>query len=185
MPRLPRPWSEGPPVIPGPALSPCERTAVFSRCGRYRYTLGRRWSVDGEHIVWIMLNPSQADETNDDATIRRCMSFSRIWGYGGLIVVNLYALCATNPRQLLSVADPVGPDNDCHVAEVLFPARRRTVIAAWGANPLAQARARVVLSITRRDIDCLGLTGTGHPRHPLYVPATQPRVAYARQGFSL
>lgn len=166
---------------PGLALPPCERTAVFSRCRRFRYALGRRWSMGVEQIVWIMLNPSKADETNDDATIRRCVSFSRGWGYGGLIVVNLYALCASKPAELLRVADPVGPDNDCHVAEVcagLSSMRRRTVIAAWGSHPLAEARAEHVLSIARGDIVCLGLTATGHPRHPLYVRETQPRVSY-------
>ncbi|MDR6756784.1 hypothetical protein J2Y48_002077 [Mycoplana sp. BE70] len=168
-------------MSPGRAFPPCERAAVFSRCGRYRYTLDRRWSEDGGQLVWIMLNPSRADGDVDDATIRRCMCFTRFWGYGALIVVNLYAQCATKPKELMGVADPVGPDNDFHLARIcaaLSSARRRAIIAAWGAHPLAQARAGQVLSIAGRHIDCLGLTGTGYPRHPLYVPATQPRVAY-------
>ncbi|WP_281414458.1 DUF1643 domain-containing protein [Rhizobium sp. ARZ01] len=142
--------------------------------------LGRRWSENGGNIVWIMLNPSKADSVMDDPTVRRCMAFSRAWGYGGLNVVNLYAMCATTPDELRLVEDPVGPDNDSHIAEVctaLAPMDRHTVVAAWGAHPLAQARARHVLSIVGHDVDCLGMTRTGQPRHPLYVPAMQSRTS--------
>lgn len=161
-------------------LPPCNRTAVFSRCGRYRYVLGRRWCWDAGQVVWIMLNPSKADDAGDDPTIRRCMSFSQAWGYGGMTVVNLYALRATEPKELVDAADPVGPDNDAYVAETCAASEAGAVVAAWGAHPLARARAGDVLSIAGRDINCLGLTGSGYPRHPLYVPAKQPRVTYFR-----
>lgn len=87
-------------------------TAGISECGTYRYWLCREWSPGLDSLVWLMLNPSTADATQDDPTIRRCMGFARRWGYGGITVVNLYAYRATNPRDLLTAADPVGPEND-------------------------------------------------------------------------
>ena len=160
----------------------CFGAAVFSGCGHYRYALARRWSDEPDRIVWIMLNPSRAGAAPDDPTIRRCMSFSRSWGYGGMTVVNLYALCAADPDRLRQAEDPVGPENDLHVARACTgssheTAGRRDIIAAWGAHPLATARAGLVLSIAGPHIDCLGMTIAGHPRHPLYVPSTQLRLA--------
>jgi hypothetical protein len=89
-------------------------TAVLSDCGTYRYRLGRRWA-EGPVDVWIMLNPSTADATVDDRTIRRCMEFSRRWGAGALVVGNLFALRATDPAELVRHPDPIGPDNDEHL----------------------------------------------------------------------
>lgn len=151
--------------------------AIFSGCGRYRYRLERSWCPDRAPLVWIMLNPSRADADTDDPTIRRCTAFSRAWGYGAMIVVNLYALCATDPDDLRAAADPVGADNDGHIRRVCRPGRR-DIVAAWGTHPLARARALRVLSIIAADISCLGLTKTGQPRHPLYVPASQPRLSW-------
>ena len=161
----------------------CFGAAVFSSCGRYRYALARCWSDQPGRIVWIMLNPSRAGATRDDPTIRRCTAFSRSWGYGGMTVVNLYALCTADPDQLQHAEDPVGPENDIHVARTCAwslsaTAGRRDVIAAWGAHPLAAARAGLVLSIAGLRVDCLGMTLAGHPRHPLYVPSSQPRLAF-------
>lgn len=96
-----------PPVVdPGPAPG---RAAVLSPCGRYRYELTRRWAP-GPLVGWVMLNPSRADAHTDDPTVRRCVGFAHRWGYGGLIIRNLYALRATDPAALADHLDPVGPD---------------------------------------------------------------------------
>lgn len=150
-----------------------EATAVISRCGNYRYELTRAWGP-GAMVEFIMLNPSTADATANDPTIRRCMSFARLWGYDGILVRNLYAYRATDPKELTRAKDPFGPDNDRYLG-VSDAAR---TIAAWGANPAAQfwwhsagnnGRPRVIRR--RSGLYCLGLTAAGHPRHPLYVPA--------------
>src|SRR5262249_14212908 len=89
------------------------RAAVISDCGRYRYSLTRRWGDAAEpRALFVMLNPSTADAEQDDPTIRRCIGFAKAWGMGSLEVVNLYALRATDPAALLSAPDPIGPKND-------------------------------------------------------------------------
>jgi hypothetical protein len=119
-----------------------------------------------------MLNPSTADTNTDDPTIRRCVGFARGWGYGGILVVNLFALRATNPRQLRSHTNPVGRGNDRRIAAAVT--EMDLVVCAWGSHPLAARRAETVLRILRRfracpEIRCLGITKDGAPRHPLYV----------------
>lgn len=93
------------------------RSAVISEDGLYRYRLDRRWGY-GPRVAWIMLNPSTADSEAEDATSRRVQAFSRRWGFSALTVVNLYAWRATDPTDLWTAQDPVGPENDRHIAEV-------------------------------------------------------------------
>jgi len=121
-----------------------------------------------------MLNPSTADETEDDPTVRRCVDFARRWGFARLKVVNLYAYCATHPRELRDVADPVGPAND-HVLSIVFGGSDLTV-AAWGANAKSD-RVAEVMSWPLRPRVALGFTKSGAPRHPLYVRADVEPVA--------
>ena len=145
-----------------------ERSAKISECGRYRYSLHRRWAM-GARLVWVMLNPSTADAETDDPTVRRCIGFARRDGWAGIVVVNLYGLIATDPKELLGAADPVGPENDYHL--IRHASEGATVVAAWGANRLAVARVGVVVESACRRLVCLGVTRSGAPRHPLYVPA--------------
>ena len=86
-------------------------TAEFSEDGRYRYYLTRRWDKCRYPIIFALLNPSTATAETDDPTIRRCIGYARKWGYGGLIVVNLFALRSPNPETLYTLDDPVGPEN--------------------------------------------------------------------------
>jgi hypothetical protein len=74
--------------------------AELSACRTYRYRLWRQWDADLAPVVWVMLNPSTADESADDPTIRKCIGFAQRWGYGGIEVVNLYAYRSPDPRQL-------------------------------------------------------------------------------------
>jgi hypothetical protein len=91
--------------------NPVHRTALFSRDRRFRYRLGRRWG-DGAAVCFVLLNPSTADETREDRTVRRCIGFARGRGYGALEVVNLYAYVATDPAELRRAGYPVGRYND-------------------------------------------------------------------------
>lgn len=158
-----------------------EATATISPCERYRYDLTRIWDRNRELVAFCMLNPSTADGAQDDPTIRRCVGFARAWGYGGLVVVNLFALRATDPQSLALAADPIGPSNDQFITQ---HAAGSTVVVAWGANPskfrrplLRNRPAAVLFTVSGYGlVRHLGLTADAHPKHPLYLPAeTKPQ----------
>lgn len=153
--------------------------AIISYCGKYRYALSRNLG-DGRGLVcFIMLNPSTADAKKDDPTIRRCISFTRTWGYSNLEVVNLFAWRTPYPGDFRHVVDPVGPDNGGYLLDAL--ARATIVIAAWGGLELARARAQEIVQIAeqiRKPLNCLGITKSGGPRHPLYVRRDAVLKAY-------
>ena len=162
-----------------------ESSAVISGDGVYRYQLHRRWA-DGNTALWIMLNPSTADAHVDDPTIRRCVSFSNREGCGALTVVNLYALRATNPKELLTHPDPCGPLNWLNIEQCLNDPANGVIIAAWGSWKGQRSYARTPADgfrgqngpLANRNVKCLGVTSRGYPRHPLYVRADQPLVAW-------
>jgi hypothetical protein len=155
-----------------------ESWATVSPCGTYRYALGRTWDPapegewDGVRPVFsiIMLNPSTADHALDDPTIRRCIHFAKQEGCGALVVRNLFALRATDPRELLKAADPHGPLNEEVLDMTLAFASR---VAAWGALSSARLRKLAVYAVYRARQThtlALGRTKRGDPRHPLYLP---------------
>jgi hypothetical protein len=145
-----------------------EKRARLSRCGRYRYVLERSWGC-GRTVLVIGLNPSTADAYVDDPTVRRCVRFAKDWGYDRLLIANLFAYRSTNPKVLLEVDDPIGPSTDRILRETIEEAD--CVIAAWGARGGLFKRDRTVLAMLN-DVYCIGLTASGKPRHPLYMPAT-------------
>jgi hypothetical protein len=154
-------------------------SATISEDGRYRYVLSRDtrsvWSASA--VTFVMLNPSTADADHDDPTIRRCIRFARDWHYSGLYVVNLYAYRATSPRDLWLADDPVGPENDRILTE--FVMRSELVVAAWGAHAPADRVAELADLFRRRPIHALGLTKSGAPRHPLYLPASARPIRWS------
>lgn len=144
----------------------------------YRYSLTRDVApLTGEGTVsFIGLNPSTADATMDDPTIRRCMRFARDWGFARLKMLNLYAYRATDPRDLFAFrGDQVGPENDCTIAKVVGGSD--LVVCAWGVLA-GTRRADQVLGLVVAP-HSLGVTKNGAPRHPLYVKASQPPVPFA------
>jgi hypothetical protein len=151
------------------------RGATFSPCGSYRYRLWRPTGLPRDRrdrrVLWVMLNPSTADESTDDATIRRIIGFSRGWGYWRLDVCNLFAYRATNPVRLVAVDDPVGPENDRHIGEVALAAT--DVVLGWGDSlpPGFDTRpAEVLRLMSKCPIWCLARTASGQPHHPLRLP---------------
>ena len=144
-----------------------DKGAEFSGCRRYRYALWRRWG-DGPYAMFIGLNPSTADETTDDPTIRRCIRFARDWGFDALCMANLFAIRATDPKVMMASDEPVGPDNDVWLRRLSADAG--IVIAAWGAYGSHQGRDLIVLGMLP-ELHHLGLTKLGRPRHPLYLRA--------------
>lgn len=147
--------------------------AILSECGRYRYRLWRTWDEENFlRAAFVMLNPSIADAEQDDPTIRRCIGFAKSWGCGGIVVVNLFAWRSTDPKQLKSIIDPVGPENDRHIRRVLETCSPR--ICAWGNHGTLRRRDEAVKAIIRgvaTGAECLRLSKDGHPGHPLYLPA--------------
>ncbi len=159
------------------------REAFFSECGRYRYLLRHSWEEGGDLVVFIGLNPSTATHRTDDPTLRRCLGFARIFGYGGFAITNLFAFRATEPQDLLSVLEIKGPEN--HLGMVVsghpppsYP-KPKTLVACWGAHArgllgnVGLLRVVEVMQQAQRmgiDLHCLGTTKGGAPRHPLYLP---------------
>lgn len=117
--------------------------------------------------MFVMLNPSVADAHQDDPTIRRCMGFARGWGYGALVVGNLFAFRSRSPTVLKRCAAPIGPENDCWLTALASEAG--TLVAAWGNHGQLLGRCQHVRALLPC-LMCLGLTRRGEPRHPLYVP---------------
>ena len=150
-------------------------SAEISLCGRYRYELRRCWDFRRPAIAWIGLNPSTADADQDDPTLRRCIGFSQAWGYGALVMLNLFALRATDPRAMLAAPEPEGPRNDEFLCGWAGPPSGRfegvaAIVCAWGNHGAHRARAANVLQLLGdRYLLSLGVTKHGHPRHPLYV----------------
>lgn len=155
--------------------------AILSQCGNYRYSLTRDTNLlspERPGALFIMLNPSTADADKDDPTIRRCIAFATQWGCADLTVANLYAYRATDPKELLKAADPVGPLNDFHLRELLR--ERHVAVVAWGNNAqLGRVSEfyKMAYEIGVR-VSCLGVTKAGHPRHPLYVKSTQELIRW-------
>jgi hypothetical protein len=156
--------------------------AVFDRPrprATYRYLLTRIWDPTVPPAVWIMLNPSTAGADHDDPTVRRITGFARSWGRGGVIVVNLFALCATDPARLRTHRDPVGQHNASFVDRATTMSD--LTVAAWGAGgSLADRGPAMARALHARGIalKALRLTSTGQPGHPLYVPANTPLTDY-------
>ena len=151
-------------------------TAFISADGSYRYALTRHVApLTGEGTcTFVMLNPSTADASTDDPTIRRCISFAKRDGFGGMRVANLYAFRAAQPRDMFRAIDPIGALNDHYLN---FSAAS-TVIAAWGTHARPNRVRDVMRLLHDRTVLCLGTTKDASPRHPLYVRADQPFIPF-------
>ncbi len=148
--------------------------ATFSRCRRWRYLLWRRWDETKPAANFLMLNPSTADEAKLDPSCTRARGYAERWGFGGLIVTNIFAWRATDPGEMKSVRDPVGRGND---AAILRAAREAAiVVCAWGNHGAHRERASRVLEFLESnsvELNYLKINGaTGQPAHPLYLPGT-------------
>lgn len=151
---------------------------VFSPDRRYRYTLRHEWNPlfgSGRYAMFIGLNPSTADEHDLDPTLRRIRGFADREGFGCFVMTNLFAFRATDPKVMKAHPEPVGPDNDHWLAETARGAD--LVVAAWGTHGAHLDRQTAVARVLGRvgcPLLCLGVTGAGFPKHPLYLPAEAP-----------
>lgn len=144
--------------------------ANFSACRTYRYKLWRRWNTAKPHLACICLNPSTADEVDNDPTVKRLIRRAMAYGAGGLVLANLYAYRSTDPDVLPTVDDPVGPENDTAILDACRDAM--FVLCGWGKNGTLLNRAAQVLSLLRQNgitPMCLATNTDGSPTHPLYL----------------
>lgn len=153
--------------------------AILDDSREYRYRLWRTWDVDKPVLAFVMLNPSTADESDDDPTIRRCLGYAKDWGYGKLVVGNLFAYRTSDPSNLRDAEDPVGPENDDHLRSIWDEADK--VIAAWGTDGALYERGREVTDMLDTDLYALDTTKEGHPNHPLYQPADADPIRYTTE----
>jgi len=152
-----------------------EKSAIISSCEKYRYELVRSWASN-RPCCFIGLNPSTADASDDDPTIRRCIGFARDWGCGSLIMTNLYAYRATNPQDMFKArklgTDIVGPRNDEFLESVMDSGG--LIVAAWGAHGNDSLKGKDLIQTGL--LHHLGLNKNGSPKHPLYLRKdTQPQ----------
>ncbi len=169
--------------------------AIFSECEKYRYALWRQWDLfepEPVFMAFIGLNPSTADEHEDDPTIRRCIGFAKREGYQGLYMLNLFAYRATDPRVMLAADDPTGgADNDSIIGDCVENSGK--AVACWGCEGAFQRRDLCVARQRRLwgaksellgDILwALGTTKEGHPRHPLYLRSDAPLQPFRVKGY--
>lgn len=162
--------------------------ALISPCGQYRHWLTRCWDEGKPVACVIMLNPSKADASVNDPTIRKLIGFGERLGWGGFVVVNLFAYRATKPAALKAAGYPGQRiEDDEHIIAAAHEALRSggQVICAWGANARGMQRPRIVRAVLRgagvRELHALRLLADGTPEHPLMLPYNDEKTGKVRQ----
>jgi hypothetical protein len=159
--------------------------AAFSRCRRWRYLLWRRWDAARPACNFLMLNPSTADEVRLDPSCTRARSYAERWGFGALIVTNLFGWRATDPQEMKAAREPVGRGND---AAILRAARESAlVVCAWGNHGAHRERASQVVALLHAGgvkLHLLRKNGNGIPAHPLYLPGVLQPLPWNNPGAS-
>lgn len=156
-----------------------KRNAEFSPCKTYRFSLQRIWEERKPAVLFIGLNPSYANDVRDDHTIKRCISFAKQWGFGRLLVGNLFALITDKPYELKQSYTPIGDSNDSYLLRLADEAQQ--IILCWGNNGRYQNRDQEVLRLLKNrtvKLYHLGLTKHGCPHHPLYLPTSTLRIPW-------
>lgn len=143
--------------------------ATISPCNKYRYVLRRTWNERISAIGIVALNPSTADATADDPTVKKCVKLARFWGYGGIVLVNLFAWRATEKKEIKTIYDPIGPNNDKEIQKALNDVD--DVLVAWGeygAYLNRSTKVRAILKQLPKKYVCIKQNISGEPTHPLY-----------------
>ncbi len=147
--------------------------AKFSRCRRWRYLLWRCWDEAKPVANFLMLNPSTADELKLDPSCTRARNYAERWGFGALVVTNIFGWRSTDPAALKTVDDPIGRGNDAAIVKAAKGAK--LVVCAWGNHGLHAERAERVKALLKQQriaLHVLRMNGAGQPAHPLYLPSS-------------
>lgn len=158
-----------------------KREAVLD--GNYRYSLIREWDeLNPKRIVFVLLNPSTADDKGDDQTTKVCIEFAKRWGYGSLQIVNLFAFRATDPTDLKKVKDynkMVGEHNHSYLHNALQDADK--IVVAWGKHGKIQKRyidESLKVLFSNFHLYCFREIANNQPKHPLGVDYNTVLVEY-------
>lgn len=148
--------------------------AVFSPCESYRYSLAWTWDKTKPPLTFCLLNPSTADHEKLDPTATGLITRARLWGYGGVDLLNLFAYRATDPQAMLAQPDPVGPHNEIMTRAALSQAQSEggPVICGWGKHGTHRGQDKVFCALAAdMDVPLMALERNqdGTPRHPLYI----------------
>lgn len=162
------------------------RSAAISACGRYRYRLDREWDPERGRIYVCLINPSTADASEDDATLRGLVARSKKLGFGSVAVWNAFAIRSSNPADIYAADDPVGPQNDEYTKAILSECRERNAqcLVGWSRHGKHLARADWIVSTANTlgvSLSCLAVNADGSPRHPLYVKHDAPLIRWLGQ----
>lgn len=155
------------------------KDAIIDQSGKYRYSLERCWGSDISNVVnFILLNPSTADATRDDPTVKACIAFAKGWGFDALIITNLFAYRVTQPSEMKVCNDPYGSENEAYLKQIAKKSKK--VVIAWGNHGSHCDRDKEVLKMLSpiQKLYCLGITKIGHPKHPLYVSRDTEPIVY-------
>lgn len=151
--------------------------------GKYRYWLTRVWDEKLPRMMWVLLNPSIADDNADDPTVKKCMGFAKGLGYGSIEIVNLFAYIATDPQELMDIINSnkkvdyceepvgkkaaIGPDNDQYIKTAAE--RADLIIVGWGNNASRFKRCKDVMQLlSDKELKCIEVNKSGQPKHPLF-----------------
>ncbi|UZW55540.1 DUF1643 domain-containing protein [Sphingobium sp. JS3065] len=165
--------------------------AVISPCGTWRYELRRIWDDRCPLLVVCMLNPSTADHRINDPTILALIHFAKLWGFGGLLVVNLFAFRSSCPAEMMARADAFGPENGRYILSAMqyAAAHGGQLLVAWGNGGDHDDRAEWFCARALRQYQltliCLGTTNRWKPKHPMArgahrIPRDQQPIIYRR-----
>lgn len=162
-----------------------EYGAIFSDDRKHRFALWRDWNIPHvfspnysatETVMFIGLNPSTADERNDDPTIRRCIGYAKDWGYNKFVMMNIFALVSTDPKALVNATHPMQKENNKYL--IKQGEQADIIIAAWGTFPEAKKRGAEVAKMFEGKLHCLKKTKHGYPSHPLYLRKDLEPIPY-------
>ena len=155
-----------------------EMGADLSRDRVYRYRLWRRWD-DGDEMTFIGVNPSTADETTNDQTIKKCIGLAKRHDCAAIQMLNLFALRETNPSVMKEHPKPIGPRNKSVL--VKFASSAKIVVACWGVHGTHLSRDEEVVKLLESEgveLMCFGLTKKGFPKHPVMLAYSTELVPY-------
>lgn len=156
-----------------------KKDAYISKCGRFRYALWRSWQESPKSVMFIGLNPSYADAEKDDRTVTSCIGYATSWGYGGLIMANLFAFRSTDPGALWEAEDPIGQENDRWLLRLSHTTDM--TVAAWGNDGAFLTRDQAVRRLIP-DMYCLKLTMQGQPHHTRGLSAALKPIPMSEQS---
>lgn len=156
--------------------------AYFSPCRKYRYWLSRVWDEALPLLCVIGCNPSTADEEENDPTIRKVIGFAQRLGYGGVLMLNIGAFRATDPKVWRAASDPFGSENSIAcLLRYISEFNIHSVVAAWGKPCMDSIRgSHRAEEIKKRipNLHCWGRNADRSPRHPLMLPYSTKLEAY-------